>query len=182
VIVGGNTVRQDNPQLTTHGVATPNPLRVVLSQSLDLPIEAQLWSVAEAPTLVLTLTGMRQTVQAQLRDRGVEVLELANLSPATVMEILGQRGMLSVLWECGGKLAAQAIAAGAVQKMIAFIAPKIIGGALSPSPVGDLGLEQMTQALALDNVQWRSLGPDLVVEGYLKSPTDVSIALGARVD
>ena len=50
---------------------------------------------------------------------------------------------------------------------MAFIAPKIIGGTDAPSPVGDLGLARMTDALELERVKWRSVGVDLLMEGYL---------------
>lgn len=165
VIVGGNTVRQDNPLLTSR--QTPTPLRVVMSRSLDLPLEAQLWDISAAPTVVFTLPGVQPDRQSQLRDRGVEVVELEHLTPATVMAHLYDRGHLTVLWESGGTLSAQAIADGSVQKIWAFIAPKIIGGRTAPSPIGDLGLTQMTQARWLDRLSWRAVGPDLLVEGYL---------------
>lgn len=167
VIIGGNTVRRDNPLLTSHGQGH-NPLRVVMSRSLELPIDAQLWQTATAPTLVFTETGTRPDFQQQLIQQGVEVVALPRLTPAAVMPQLYDRGCLSVLWECGGTLAAQAIADGTVQKILAFIAPKIIGGTTAPSPVGDLGLTQMTEALKLERVTWRSIGEDLLVEGYLE--------------
>lgn len=170
VIVGGNTVRRDNPLLTSRREDV-TPLRVVMSQSLDLPEQAQLWDVAIAPTVVFTQLGQNPALQAKLRDRGVEVVELDPLTPAQVMQNLGDRGFLSVLWECGGTLAAQAILAGAVQKVMAFIAPKIIGGATAPSPISDLGLTRMTDACYLERISWRSVGEDLLVEGYLNKFT-----------
>lgn len=167
VLVGGNTVRQDNPYLTSHDSDAHNPLRVVMSRTLNLPLDAHLWETAEAPTLVFTERGANPELQEQLRQRGVEVVALTPLTPQQVMVYLYERGLASVLWECGGTLAANAIAEGAVQKILAFIAPKIIGGQAAPSPVGDLGLAMMTDALTLENVSWRQLGADYVVEGYL---------------
>lgn len=165
IVVGGNTVRRDDPLLTSRQAQTP--LRVVLSRSLDLPRSAQLWDTAQVPTLVVTETNVQPETQAFLRQRGVEVLELATLTPEAVMALLYDRGCLNVLWECGGKLAAQAIAAGSIQKVLAFIAPKIIGGLGAPSPVDDLGLTAMTDALTVYPVRWRAIGGDLLVEGYL---------------
>lgn len=168
VIVGGNTVRIDNPRLTSHRLEEArNPLRVVMSRTLELPEEARLWQTEDAPTLVLTQEGANPKFQQRLRERGVEVEELVELTPATAMERLYDRGFLSVLWECGGTLAARAIAEGVVQKAIVFIAPKIIGGTMAPSPVGELGLQNMTEALQLERVRWRSIGEDLMLEGYL---------------
>ena len=169
VIVGGNTVRQDNPYLTSHQVEVHNPLRVVMSRSLNLPEQARLWDTHAAPTLVLTEVGSSQPFQKMLRSKGVEVVEFASLTPEQVMIHLYERGFCSVLWECGGILAASAIAQGAVQKIMAFIAPKIIGGDYAPTPVGDLGLTNMTEALALERVTWRIVGSDCLVEGYLPS-------------
>jgi diaminohydroxyphosphoribosylaminopyrimidine deaminase / 5-amino-6-(5-phosphoribosylamino)uracil reductase len=167
VIVGGKTVRQDNPYLTTHQAAAHNPLRVVMSRSLDLPQQSHLWEIQEAPTLVLTETGANLETQKYLLDQGVEVMELNPLTPMQVMNYLYDRQLLSVLWECGGTLAAQAITQGAVQKIIAFVAPKIIGGRFAPSPVGDLELNNMTDALLLESVKLHSLESDFLIEGYL---------------
>ena len=169
VIVGGNTVRLDNPRLTSHQPGAHNPLRVVMSRTLDLPAEARLWQVEVAPTLVLTTAGANPDRQQWLRQRGVEVQELMPLTPDKVMAYLYDREMLSVLWECGGMLSASAIADGAIQKVLAFIAPKLIGGQGAPSPVGNLGLTQMTAALNLECVRWRSIGADCLLEGYLPS-------------
>ncbi|MEA5617929.1 bifunctional diaminohydroxyphosphoribosylaminopyrimidine deaminase/5-amino-6-(5-phosphoribosylamino)uracil reductase RibD [Cronbergia sp. UHCC 0137] len=166
VIVGGNTVRYDNPFLTSHQVGARNPLRVVMSRRLNLPENARLWE-SDAPTLVLTEVGCSEDFQEMLVKKGVEVIEFPLLTPDQAMAYLYERGFCTVLWECGGTLAASAIAQGAIQKILAFIAPKIIGGVHAPTPVGDLGLVSMTQALSLERVTWRVVGSDCLVEGYL---------------
>lgn len=168
VIVGGNTVRRDNPKLTSHQAQAHNPLRVVMSRTLNLPTEAHLWQTSVAPTLVLTEVGVSRELQQPLLQQGVEVVELAPLTPERVMAYLYDQGFLSVLWECGGTLAASAITQGAVQKILAFIAPKIIGGNTAPTPVGELGFAMMTEALSLERVCWRTVGSDCLVEGYLR--------------
>ncbi|GAB4538279.1 MAG: bifunctional diaminohydroxyphosphoribosylaminopyrimidine deaminase/5-amino-6-(5-phosphoribosylamino)uracil reductase RibD [Pleurocapsa sp.] len=167
VIIGGNTVRRDNPNLTTHGISDRNPLRVVMSRRLDLPTECNLWHTDIAPTLVFTETGSNPQLQKQLIDRGVEIVEVTNLTPKIVMEHLYQRELSQVLWECGGVLAARAIADRTIQKVMAFIAPKIIGGTSAPSPVGDLNLTQMTQALNLEKIEIQTIDSDILIEGYL---------------
>jgi diaminohydroxyphosphoribosylaminopyrimidine deaminase/5-amino-6-(5-phosphoribosylamino)uracil reductase len=169
VIVGGNTMRRDNPHLTSHHPEAHNPLRVVMSRTLNLPTDAYLWQTNEVPTLVFTEEKANPDFQQLLRQKGVEVVELISLTPSNAMAYLYERGCLSVLWECGGKLASRAIAEGSVQKILAFIAPKIIGGSTAPTPVGELGFTAMTQALALERVHWRTIGSDCVLEGYLPS-------------
>ncbi|MBD2578241.1 bifunctional diaminohydroxyphosphoribosylaminopyrimidine deaminase/5-amino-6-(5-phosphoribosylamino)uracil reductase RibD [Oscillatoria sp. FACHB-1406] len=167
VIIGGNTARQDNPLLTSHNVHPHNPLRVVMSRSLNLRLEAKLWHTAEVATLVLTETGANATVRGKLEQLGVEVVELSPLTPAAAMAHLYDRGLSRILWECGGVLAAEAIAQSAVHKIMAFVAPKIIGGRDAPSPIGELGLTQMTQALQLERVTVTGIEPDFLIEGYL---------------
>ena len=170
VIVGGNTVRQDNPHLTTHHLTEQNPLRIVMSRSLDFSPEAHIFQTNEAPTLVLTEKENCQQAQ-ELKKQGVEVLQLSPLTPSRVMKYLYERGLARVLWECGGTLAAKAIQEGAVQKILAFIAPKIIGGVGAPTPVGDLNFKQMTEALQLEEMTWEQLGNDYLFIG--KVPASV---------
>jgi diaminohydroxyphosphoribosylaminopyrimidine deaminase / 5-amino-6-(5-phosphoribosylamino)uracil reductase len=117
--------------------------------------------------LVLTETGANPDFQAMLRNQGVEVVELPLLTPDAAMAYFYEQGFCNVLWECGGTLAASAIASGAIQKILAFIAPKIIGGNHAPTPVGNLGLTNMSEALTLENIDMRLIGSDLLVEGYL---------------
>ena len=167
VIIGGNTLRRDNPNLTSHGTSDRNPLRVVMSRSLDLPIECNLWQTDIAPTVVFTQINSNPSLPKQLTAKGVEVIELDSLTPLAVMQHLYQRELSQVLWECGGVLAAKAIADGTIQKVMAFIAPKIIGGTSAPSPVGDLGLTQMTDALSLERIKMQTIDSDILIEGYL---------------
>ncbi|MDJ0688140.1 MAG: bifunctional diaminohydroxyphosphoribosylaminopyrimidine deaminase/5-amino-6-(5-phosphoribosylamino)uracil reductase RibD [Xenococcaceae cyanobacterium MO_188.B32] len=168
VIIGGNTVRRDNPQLTTHGIGDRNPLRVVMSRYLDLPADCNLWNTDTVPTVIFTQKDSNQQLQQQLKDKGVEISELASLTPKLVMKQLYDRGLSKILWECGGTLAAKAIADGVIQKVMAFIAPKIIGGETAPSPVGDLNLTKMTDALQLERIKLQAIDSDILIEGYLK--------------
>ncbi|MBE9240987.1 bifunctional diaminohydroxyphosphoribosylaminopyrimidine deaminase/5-amino-6-(5-phosphoribosylamino)uracil reductase RibD [Synechocystis salina] len=172
VIIGGNTVRRDNPLLTTHGLSDQNPWRVVLSRTLDLPLEAQLWHQEIAKTLVVTTKNCDHNMLSHLEKLGIETLILDPLTPLAVMTELYQRDCLQVLWECGGILAAEAIAMGTVQKVHAFLAPKIIGGGMAPTPVGELGFQRMTEALNLTNLHCQAIGPDWLFTGYLAANAD----------
>lgn len=167
VIIGGNTVRQDNPLLTSHGVGSRNPLRVVMSRSLALPLDAQLWQTSVAPTIVLTEAPPDNPTARALTDLKVAVVSLPKLTPRSAVAYLYQQGLSTVLWECGGTLAASAIAEGTVQKIVAFIAPKLIGGTAAPTPIGDMGLTHMGKAFKLDSITWTQVGDDLKIEGYL---------------
>lgn len=173
IIIGTHTVARDNPSLTSHCVSQDNchnPLRVVMSRSLQLPVEAQIWDVTHAPTLVLTQGNGNPQILQQIQDQGVEVLPVDQLTPQVAMAELYRRGCATVLWECGGTLAAAAIAQGMVQKVMAFIAPKVIGGVGAPSPVGNLGFSRMSQALELNQVTCEAIGTNFLIQGYLEPP------------
>ncbi|MEO1802798.1 MAG: bifunctional diaminohydroxyphosphoribosylaminopyrimidine deaminase/5-amino-6-(5-phosphoribosylamino)uracil reductase RibD [Cyanobacteria bacterium J06629_2] len=166
VIIGGNTVRKDNPSLTTHGVTEHNPLRVVMSRSLDLPTDCNLWHDNQAQTLIFTENDSAAQ-QQKLNSEQTNIITVAALTPKIVAEHLYQQNLSRILWECGGTLAAKAIAEGTIQKVMAFIAPKIIGGTKAPSPVGDLNLSLMTDALELKRVTSQAIDSDILIEGYL---------------
>jgi diaminohydroxyphosphoribosylaminopyrimidine deaminase/5-amino-6-(5-phosphoribosylamino)uracil reductase len=202
VVVGGSTVRRDNPNLTTRRKDGHLPARVVLSRTMDLPgVEEEnyglgtydtqddgddgemaaareekrrkprtnLWDTSEAPTIVMTRTGARPEFQAQLRELGVEVIEFDDLTPSAVAEYCGKRGYLQLFWECGGGLAAPALNDGVIHHVMAFIAPKIIGssGGPAPSPVGETGLDLMTDAMTLRGLALSTHGRDVLLSGYL---------------
>ncbi|KAK8610904.1 hypothetical protein V6N13_082060 [Hibiscus sabdariffa] len=174
VIVGGNTVRRDNPRLTARHGGGHMPTRIVLSQTLDLPEEANLWDLSDVSTVVVTQRGARRSFQSFLASKGVEVVEFDILNPRDVMEYFHDRGYLSILWECGGTLAASAISSGVIHKVFAFVAPKIIGGKNAPSPVGELGMVEMSQALDLIDVCFEQIGPDMLISGFLQPIPDLT--------
>jgi diaminohydroxyphosphoribosylaminopyrimidine deaminase/5-amino-6-(5-phosphoribosylamino)uracil reductase len=178
VIVGGGTLRADDPLLTSRGRRDPEPLRVVISRSLDLPEEAKLWDQAVAATLVAhgplgTATpkgeGNLCAVKSGMLDRlGVERLELPASEPRALMEALAERGCTRVLWECGPELAASALRQGCVQQLAAVVAPKLLGGLAARTPLGDLGLEGLDQVQPWRELERRHLGSDLLWK--LESP------------
>ncbi|RYR60940.1 hypothetical protein Ahy_A04g018028 isoform C [Arachis hypogaea] len=173
VIVGGNTVRKDNPRLTARHGGGHMPIRIVMSQTLNLPEEANLWDMSEVSTIVVTQRGARRSLQKLLASKGVEVVEFDILNPRDVMEYFHDRGYLSIFWECGGTLAAAAISSGVIHKVYAFVAPKIIGGKNAPTPVGELGMVEMSQALNLIDVCYEQVGPDMLISGFLQPLPDI---------
>ncbi len=173
VIVGGGTVRADDPLLTSRGRRTPEPLRVVLSRSLDLPEAAQLWQQDVASTLVVH--AFFETVEPQasrlaaLQAQGVDLQNLDRCEPELLLSELARRGCNRVLWECGPGLASAALQQGCVQEIAAVIAPKLLGGELARTPLGDLGFTAMDQVLSLNCEPGLSLGHDLLLKAQLSS-------------
>lgn len=106
-----------DPRLTARHGGGHTPIRIVLSQTMNLPEEAHLWDVSEVSTIVVTQRGARRNLQKLLAAKGVEVVEFDILNPREVMEYFHDRGYLSVFWECGGTLAASAITSGVIHKV-----------------------------------------------------------------
>ena len=156
VVVGGGTVRADDPLLTSRGRRDPEPLRVVLSRGLDLPAEAQLWDTASAATLV----AHGPEAAGKQAPNGPERLELEQCEPLPLMRHLAARGCNQVLWECGPELAAAAIRQGCVQEVAAVLAPKLMGGTAARTPLGELDFTAMDQVLSGEWQPPRPIGDD----------------------
>jgi len=174
ILVGIGTVLQDNPQLTTRlpdcqGV---NPLRVIVDSTLRVPLQAQVTDVApDRRTLVVTTALALAAHREQLRARGVEVVCLPAYDDGRVdlealLRYLGERGIASVLVEGGATLSATLLRRRLVDKVLFFVAPKIIGGD-GVSVVGTCGVETMEQAINLRDVVGQRLGHDFLFEAYL---------------
>ncbi len=169
VIVGSGTVWHDNPHLTCRlpDFQGSQPLRVVLSRSLNLPPVAHLWRAEEAPTLVITEATEAHPLWGSLAKQGVELLHLDQVTPARAAQVLFERGCLSALWECGGTLAWAALKDAAIQKVAAFIAPKILGGDDAPTPVGGEGIPDVNQSWQLLEPQLQTVGDNWLITGKI---------------
>ncbi|KAI0557821.1 Riboflavin biosynthesis protein RibD [Gracilaria domingensis] len=180
IIVGGQTVRKDDPRLTVrdgrcldaYGLEQLSPIRVVMTRDLQLPADARLWNdLQRTPTIVLAdASHGRPAFASELIARGVQLEQVPGLSPDDAMAYLYEQSCLSVLWECGGNLAGQAVRDGAVQKVYAFIAPKIVGGSHSPTPLANPPVAQaMNKAISLEHTAFDVYeNGDVLLSGYLK--------------
>lgn len=147
VIVGGGTVRADDPLLTSRGRRTPEPLRVILSRELNLPEDAQLWNQTAAKSLIAHGPAASKAKISWFESIGVELIALNSCEPEHLMHALAARGCNRVLWECGPELAAAALKQGCIQEIAAIIAPKLLGGTPAHTALGDLGLVEIKEAI-----------------------------------
>ena len=179
VIVGGGTVRADNPLLTSRGQREPEPLRVVISRTLDLPLDAQLWDQSTASTLLVHGHEASPQQRSRLDACVVERLVLERCEPLALLEALGQRGCNRVLWECGPELAAAALRQGCVQQLAAVLAPKLLGGINARTPLADLGLSEVNQAELWQHTRLQQLGDDylLQLQPQFSSSSSTSLAV-----
>ena len=173
ILVGIGTVLQDDPQLTARlpDQQGANPLRVIVDSTLRVPLQAQVAAVAsDRRTLIVTTARAPVAHSEALRTRGVEVVCLPAYDDGRVdlealCRYLGERGVASVLVEGGATLSATLLRRRLVDKVLLFVAPKIIGGD-GLSVVGPCGVETMEQVIHLRDVVSQCLGNDVLLEAY----------------
>ncbi len=167
ILVGAETVRRDDPELTCRLRGGRNPLRVILDGRLRLPLQARvLTKLGAAGTLVVVGPQASAAKVRQIEARGAQVLCLpaaaGTISMRRLLRALGQRNVMSVLVEGGATVAAAALAAGVVDRLLLFYAPKLIGGDGRPM-LGSLGVRRLRQALQLGRLQVRRFATDLLI-------------------
>ncbi|SFC16340.1 diaminohydroxyphosphoribosylaminopyrimidine deaminase [Alkalibacterium subtropicum] len=173
IMVGIGTVLKDDPQLTCRVPGYPNPVRIVLDSQLRVPLDSKiLKDQDEAKTLILTTEHASLSMRREIEQIGVEVLTVpeqdGKVDLEKALEILGGKGIDSILLEGGGTLNAAALEAGIIDKVNIYVAPKIIGGEEAISPVMGRGVETMKEAYGLSDMQVTKMSEDIFVEGYLR--------------
>ena len=176
ILVGINTVLADDPQLTARdaeGNANDRqPLRVVLDSHARMPHDARMLS-APGDTLLATA----QELTSMNRMKRMEVAEIGDgdgrVDLRALTAMLGGRDVTSVLVEGGGAVLGTLFDLRLVDKVVAFVAPVIIGGSDAITPVGGAGIADMQDALRLRDVEVRRFGEDVAVIGYVGSSSDV---------
>lgn len=176
IMVGIGTVLEDDPLLTVRlpSFKKPRqPWRVIVDSSLRLPLGSQIVRTAKNyPTLVATTNSAPLDQIKKLEKAHVEVLIAAKdrqgrVSLNALMEELAKRGILSVLLEGGPTLNASALQEKLIDRLLFFIAPKLIGGEKAPGAIGGKGISRLKDAIPVKNLRVRKLGFDLLVEGEI---------------
>jgi diaminohydroxyphosphoribosylaminopyrimidine deaminase / 5-amino-6-(5-phosphoribosylamino)uracil reductase len=169
ILVGVNTILSDDPALTTRIEGGRSPLRVVADSTLRIPIEAQVLTGQGSALIATTIDADPERVD-RLRMSGIPVEVIAGgpggVDLRALMALLGSRNVISVLIEGGPSVLGSAFDAGLVDKVVAMLAPRIIGGTGSPGAIGGNGVPNLAAAPLLDDVAVEQVGPDLIVTGY----------------
>ena len=179
IMVGVNTVLADDPKLTARdGQGNPQggqPLRVVVDSRGRTPTEARL--LTEPGRTLVAVARADEKALRFLKQAGAEVesipAEDGSVDLAGLLKTLGQREVTSVLVEGGGALLGSFFDQNLVDKVIAFVAPTIVGGKAALSPVGGAGVEKMADAMRLHRVRVMHFGRDVAVIGYREERGDV---------
>lgn len=172
IVVGGETARTDDPALTVRLVKGQSPYRIVLSQSLKLPTTLQLLSRNNDRKTILASSEesirrfMSQSAHPDLIYWSIDQTGNGMLDLSDFLRKAGSFGLRSLLVEGGSRLATAFLNHGLVDKYVAIIAPKIIGRGIET--IGDLGINQVDQAIQFDRSRIETCGEDLIFEGYPK--------------
>jgi diaminohydroxyphosphoribosylaminopyrimidine deaminase/5-amino-6-(5-phosphoribosylamino)uracil reductase len=173
IMVGVNTVIQDDPELTCRIEGGRNPIRVILDSKLRIPITSKIVeSAKEIKTIVVATNKAPKKNGIMLEKKGINIL-LTNEIEGRVdikdlMKKLGELNIDSVLLEGGSSLNFSALEQEIVDKVQIYIAPILLGGDMSKSTVGGKGVEHLKDAFRLKNIITQTVGEDLLIEGYVE--------------
>jgi diaminohydroxyphosphoribosylaminopyrimidine deaminase/5-amino-6-(5-phosphoribosylamino)uracil reductase len=177
VVVGAGTVRADDPDLTCRLSAPRRQAsRLVVCGSGDIPSDCKLVRTArEVPVIIAHPEGNAPCNAAELEQNGCQLLAIETAGEGRIaldrlMDRLGSMDMTHVLVEGGGSLLGGLFDADLVDRAMAFVAPRVVGGGHAVTPVAGRGVETMEAARVLHNWDWRRVGDDLLMEGWLSDP------------
>lgn len=170
IMVGINTVIEDNPMLTARVDGGKNPIRIVVDSSLKIDINANVVQDKSAKTIVATTDKADKDKILKLQAQDVDVIvvdkdENDKVDIEKLLDILGQQNICSILVEGGATLNGSFVAKKLVDKVYFFIAPKIIGGKEAKTPVAGTGILNLQEALTLKDIQFEKLEEDILIIG-----------------
>ena len=175
IMVGIGTVLQDNPNLTValKKGKLNNPYRIVVDSELKIPMDSNILKSNLKSKVVIATTARSDAKKVNaLKEKGANVVVVENdnqrVNLFKLMDELGKMEITSVMIEGGSELNSSALESGIVDKVIFFIAPRIIGGKDSMPAVGGRCVEKLSDSLNIHDVNVDRCGSDIVIEGYLK--------------
>ncbi|HLZ68370.1 MAG TPA: dihydrofolate reductase family protein, partial [Dehalococcoidia bacterium] len=178
------TVLIDDPQMTARPGGSAEgirqPLRVIVDSNGRIPEQAHILS-APGHVLIATTDKSGENWRHVMENEGAEVLvlpqRLGHVDLEELLPALGQRGILTLLVEGGGRVLGSMFDLDLVDRVQAIIAPIIIGGEDAPTAVEGEGVEQMAHATRLVEVEVQQIGVDIIVQGYVpgRTPDDWQI-------
>lgn len=177
ILVGIQTVLQDDPSLTTRldGQAGRDPIRIIVDSKGQLTEHHRVFNpLSQAQVIVATTSAMEPAKAEQLKNAGATLLELDGpddqVDLVALMNQLSEASIDSVLVEGGGRLNESFLRAGLVDKLMLFMAPKIIGGSASIACFHGLGTDQLDAAVSVAKLTITPVGEDFLIEGYPQKP------------
>ncbi len=176
ILVGANTVRVDDPLLTTRLEAPDarDAVRVVVDSQLRLPLSRKVFARPGPRTIVAALKSAPAARRRALEARGVEVWTLpgagGRVSLPALLRQLGKAGLLHVLVEGGAELHGALLRLGLADELWLYLAPKLVG-AEGLSWAGALGVKRMAKALQVGALSAERVGSDVLLRAQLSAST-----------
>lgn len=174
ILVGIGTVFADDPSLTTRidDLEAVNPIRIIIDSTCKIPLDSKVLNADGTQVFVATTDMADKEKKKALRTKGIKVLTVPKKNEQVdllaLMKILGQNKIESILVEGGAAVNGSFIEEGLVDRVMAFIAPKIVGGNGSKTPVGGKGIEMMNDALTLKNTEVQVFDKDILIQGDME--------------
>ena len=176
IMVGVETVKQDDPSLTTRieGEKTLDPVRIILDTRLSVPENAKIFQLdSVAYTMIITGDSISKKKKEKIEKKGARVIEVpvkdGLIDLCQLTSYLGNIGITSLLIEGGSRVNASAFRAGIVDKIYFFYGPKIFGGNDGVPVCKGPGPALMKDSIPITDIRVRQFDDDVMVEGYLCS-------------
>ena len=166
VMVGAGTARNDDPQLTVRGMGeVPQPVRIVLSRRLDLPVDSAM-TRGTAPVWMVHGSKAPENRRAAFAARGVSLIACpagpgGHIDLSAALSELARRGLTRLYCEGGGTLAAALLSGNLVDRLDCYTAGLALGAEGTPA-LGAMGLSVLSDAPRLRLSEVRTLGPDIL--------------------
>lgn len=175
IMVGINTVIKDNPSLTTRlKVGGTDAVRIIVDSALRIPLDSKILTVNSSKKTIIATTEKADKDKLKLLSEMMNVqvvnipLKNSKVDLVYLFDWLGRNGIDSLLVEGGSTLNFSILKENLADKVISFIAPKILGGDESKTPVGGEGFEKLKDAVLLDNIKIRVFDEDVMIESYVR--------------
>jgi diaminohydroxyphosphoribosylaminopyrimidine deaminase/5-amino-6-(5-phosphoribosylamino)uracil reductase len=172
ILVGIGTVLADDPSLTVRLVKGTAPQRIIVDTRLRIPLSAKILNDdGVTRTVIVATEGANLRKSRKIHYLGAEILWAAKnprggVDMLDLLEKLGHMGITSVLVEGGSQIITSLVERNLADKIVIVMAPKIIGKGVEA--LGDLKIRDLKQALCISRMKTKKVGPDIVIEGYLK--------------
>jgi diaminohydroxyphosphoribosylaminopyrimidine deaminase/5-amino-6-(5-phosphoribosylamino)uracil reductase len=176
ILVGVNTIIKDNPLLTTRLRYTKNisaerqPIKIIVDSQLKTPPQAQIFSQRSPAKVIIATTKSAPQKKIKALNKYAEVVIFGDknkrVNLRSLMRNLAAREITNIFVEGGGELIASLLKEKLVDKVLFFIAPKIIGGRDALTSVEGEGIAKVSQAIRLKGIEITRFGEDILLEGY----------------
>jgi diaminohydroxyphosphoribosylaminopyrimidine deaminase/5-amino-6-(5-phosphoribosylamino)uracil reductase len=172
VVVGIDTVLQDDPMLTARVKGGRDPFRIVLDSRLRIPEEAKVIKADPSKTIIATTELAARDKRQRLEKMGAQILVLDSeherVSLKPLLSKLVEMGMMSLLLEGGSQINGSFLDEGLIDKFLLFLSPRLMGDPKALGIFGGRGVSNLNEAVAVREISTKRIGEDVFVEGYLE--------------